>query len=525
MKNHHLIIIFSLCILQVTAQTTKKVNAKIDRVTVFLNQAQIESNFSVNVPAGSSKIIIDDIANTIDPNSIQVSGKGDLILLGVKFRSNHLNTKATAKKDSINKLKADIENLEMLLGVAANEEKMIMANANVKSEKDGILPEELKEMIDFFRTKLTEVGVRKLQILRQIEPLKDKKQRLELQLAQDTNLSLPLGEIELSVSASKATNANFDLTYVAQNAGWNPNYDLRIKDTKSPVNIAYKANVYQNTGIDWSNVKLTLSTTNPNMSGQKPEIYPQYLSFEMPRPVYSRNAKMEEGLTASAPISDEGWAGANKTSANITDMVQTALAVNFMINMPYTIPTGGNPEVVEIQNYKSEARYSNMAAPKFDNASFLTATITDWEKLNLLSGEANVYFEEKFIGKTFINGANVKNELKISLGRDARIIAERKEIDNIKTRKTFGSNIKESFGYRTTLRNTKSEAVTVVVEDQIPISKDSDIEVDIEEISGAVIDKETGKLTWEVIIEPAQTKEILIKYTVKYPKDKRVNNL
>jgi uncharacterized protein (TIGR02231 family) len=520
MKNHHLIIIFSLCFLQVTAQTTKKVNAKIDRVTVFLNQAQIESNFSVNVPAGSSKIIIDDIANTIDPNSIQVSGKGDLILLGVKFRSNHLNTKATAKKDSINKLKADIENLEMLLGVAANEEKMIMANANVKSEKDGILPEELKEMIDFFRTKLTEVGVRKLQIIRQIEPLKDKKQKLELQLAQDTNLNLPLGEIELSVSASKAANVNFDLTYVAQNAGWNPNYDLRIKDTKSPVNIAYKANVYQNTGIDWSNVKLTLSTTNPNVSGQKPEIYPQYLSFEMPRPVYSRNAKMEDKNISLSLEEVE-----TLTTASLTEMVQTSLAVNFMVNMPYTIPTGGNPEVVEIQNYKSEAKYSNMAAPKLDNASFLTATITDWEKLNLLTGEANVYFEEKFIGKTYISEANVKNELKISLGRDDRIITERKEIDNIKTRKTFGSNIKESFGYRTTIRNTKSEAVTVVVEDQIPISKDSDIEVDIDEISGAVLDKETGKLTWEVVIEPAQTKEILIKYTVKYPKDKRVNNL
>jgi len=89
----------------------------------------------------------------------------------------------------------------------------------------------------------------------------------------------------------------------------------------------------------------------------------------------------------------------------------------------------------------------------------------------------------------------------------------------------MGSSIRESFGYRTTIRNAKSEPVTVIVQDQVPVSQDSSIEVSLEEADGAQYDKATGKVTWEVTLPPAQSRELNLKYTVKYPKDKKVNNL
>ncbi|MCP9766803.1 mucoidy inhibitor MuiA family protein [Lacihabitans sp. LS3-19] len=506
----------------VFAQNIKKVDAKIEKVTVFLQQAQIENSVNTTIPAGSSKIIVEEIANSIDINSIQVEGKGDFTLLGVKYSPNHLNNKLYAYQDSIQRLQADIENLEMLLKVAENEEKMIMANANVKSEKDGLLPEDLKEMIDFFRLKLTEVGARRLQILRQIQPLKDKKTRLEKQLAEIRNISLPLGEIELTISALKPTAANLKITYVAYNAGWSPNYDLRVKDLKSPVSIAYKANVFQNTGVDWNNVKLSLSTSNPSVSGQKSELYPQYLSFYVPPVPYERNvkmAKMDDVMSMAAPMAEM------TSSANMVSVVQTSLSVNFDISATYTIPTGRQPEIVEIQNLQVEADYKSVIAPKLDLNAFLVAELKDWEKLHLLSGEANVYFENKFIGKTYINEQSVDNKLKLSIGKDLRIIGKREELADFKARKTFGSNIKESFGYQLSVRNTKSESVKIVLEDQIPVSQDSDIEVSIDDIQGGLIEQNTGKVTWEFDLAPAQNKEVLMKYTVKYPKDKRINNL
>ncbi len=508
------------------AQNAKKVEAKIEKVTVFLQQAQLEKSLNTSLSAGVTKLLIDDIANSIDANSILVEGKGDFTLLAVKYSPNHLNNRINVLQDSVQKVQADIENLEMLFAVAQNEEKMIMANANVKSEKDGLLPEDLKEMIDFFRVKLTEVGARRLQIQRQMQPLKDKKIRLEKQLAEVRNNALPLGQIELTVSASKPTPANIKLSYVAYNAGWNPNYDLRVKDVKSPVAIAYKASVYQNTGIDWKEVKLSLSTSNPAVSGQKMELNPQFLSFYVQPVVYQRNVKaakmdMEAGFATEAPAAMVDMTSASRT----VQVVETSMSVNFDLGNTNSIPTGGQPEAVEIQTYSAEAEYKSIIAPKIDLNAFLVAELKNWEQYKLLSGEANVYFENKFIGKTYINEQSVDNKLKLSLGRDTRIIGKREEIENFKARKTIGSNIRESFGYKISVRNTKSETVKVVIEDQVPVSQDSDIEVDVEDLQGGVLEANTGKVTWEFDLSAAQNKEFLLKYTVKYPKDKRINNL
>lgn len=524
MKNVSIFFICSLFILQTNAQNIKRVVPIIEHVTVFLNQAQILANTSTLIPAGNSKIVLEDIANSIDQNSIQISGKGDFTLLGVKYSVNYLNAKMNLIQDSIKLIKTEIENLEMLLSVANNEEKMIMANASIKNEKDGVLPEELKEMIDFFRAKLTEVGSRRLQILRQIEPLKDKKGKLEMQLNENMSIKMPLGQIELSVSAAKTTSVQIAVTYMAFNAGWAPNYDIRVKDTKSPIVVAYKAGVYQNTGIDWKNVKLSLSTSDPQISGQKPQLFPQYLSFYEPKILY-KSARSEASVGMMDAVASPAPMAEMQNSANFTKMVETALTVQFDIGSLYTIPTGGGPEMVEIQKNSIDSKFVNLITPKLDNASFLTAKISDWEKYKFISGQANVYYEEKFLGKTYINESNVKDELEISLGRDSRIIGKREEIENFKARKAVGSNIKESFGFRTTIRNTKATAIIVILEDQVPVSQDSGIEVDIEELLEGNLEAETGKVKWQFSLEPGQSKDVTMKYSIKYPKDKKINNL
>jgi uncharacterized protein (TIGR02231 family) len=157
--------------------------------------------------------------------------------------------------------------------------------------------------------------------------------------------------------------------------------------------------------------------------------------------------------------------------------------------------------------------------------AYLVAELKNWEQYKLLSGEANVYFENKFIGKTFISEQSVDNLLRLSLGKDTRIVGKREGIENFKARKTIGSNIRESFGYKISVRNTKSETVKVVLEDQVPVSQDSDIEVDVEEVQGGAIEANTGKVTWTFDLSASQNKEFSLKYTVKYPKDKRINNL
>ncbi|MER0441399.1 DUF4139 domain-containing protein [Emticicia sp. W12TSBA100-4] len=506
-----------------------KVDAENQHITVFLNRAQIDARVKTTVQAGTTKMIIGNVATTADPNSIQIGGKGDVVIMGVKFKQNYLgNKKRSVLEDSLKMAKSELEVVDVLVKVADNERNMLMANSNIKNEKDGATPEDLKEMMDFFRTKLTEIGTRQMQLVRQSRDLQDKINRFQQQLtSQGTNVNQPAGEIELTLQTKAYSAVELNLTYIANNAGWSPVYDIRAKDVKSNIDLAYRANVYQSTGIDWKNVKLTLSTANPAEGGTKPELYAQYVNIYEPVVIQTKNARMMKGEApqamemAAAPVAMADVS----TTASFVNTVQSTLAVNFDISIPYNINSGGNAEMVDIQNHSLRSTYKYYTVPKFDKDAFLTAIITDWEKYNLLPGTANVYFEGTFVGTTDIAGGEAKDSLLISMGRDKKIISKRETIEEFKSRKNVGSNIRETFGYRITLRNTKNEPISIVMEDQVPISQDSRIEVELEDAIGADFNRETGKLTWKLILQPLENKEILLKYNVKYPKGKNIQGL
>lgn len=510
------------------SQGQVKVDAENQHITVFLNRAQIDARIKTTVQAGTSKMIIGNVATTADPNSIQIGGKGDVVIMGVKFKQNYLGNKnRSVLEDSLKMVKSELEVVDVLVKVADNERNMLMANSNIKNEKDGATPEDLKEMMDFFRTKLTEIGTRQMQLLRQSKDLQEKIKRFQQQLdSQGTNLNQPAGEIELTLQAKAYSSVELNLTYIANNAGWLPVYDIRAKDIKSNIDLAYRANVYQSTGIDWKNVKLTLSTANPAEGGTKPELFAQYLSVFEPVVMQSKNIRMMKSENApQAMAMDAVPLNEVASSASFVNTVQKTLAINFDISIPYSVPSGGIAELVDIQNHSLSSSYKYYSVPKFDKDAFLTAIITDWEKYNLLPGTANVYFEGTFVGTTDIANGEAKDSLFISMGRDKKIISKRETIEEFKSRKNMGSNIRESFGYRITLRNTKNEAISIVMEDQLPISQDSRIEVELEDAIGADFNRETGKLTWKLTLQPLENKEILFKYNVKYPKGKNIQGL
>ncbi|HEY1054048.1 MAG TPA: mucoidy inhibitor MuiA family protein, partial [Emticicia sp.] len=355
----------------VFSQNQVRVEAENQHITVFLNRAQIDAKVKATVQAGTTKLIISNVASTIDPSSVQVGGKGDVVIMGVKFKHNYLgNKKRNVLEDSIRIITTEVQTIDMLIKVADNERNMLMANANIKNEKDGVTPEDLKEMLDFFRTKLTEIGTRQMQLARQAKEANDKLTRLQNQLnSQGGNLNQPAGEIELTVSSKANATLDINLSYVANAAGWSPIYDIRAKDTRSDIALAYRANVFQNTGIDWKNVKLTLSTSNPSEGGTKPELYPQYATVFEPTPNVKtvRYVAPQAGAeAAAAPVPDNIDQDRLATTANFVSTIQTTLAVNFDISMPYSIISGGNPEMVDIQNFNLPASYKYYAVPKYD---------------------------------------------------------------------------------------------------------------------------------------------------------------
>jgi uncharacterized protein (TIGR02231 family) len=519
-------------------QTDKPVDSKISRVTVFLNRAQVTREIKTRLEPGKTNLILTGLTSQLDQQSIQVSGKGNFIILGINHNQNYLSEFNVPRslqvlKDSLEIYKRQVNLEQNQKDILIKEEQLLLTNQKIGGGQQNLTVNELKAMADFYRARLSDIGVSKIKSDEKIKKFNDRITRINRQINEQTDLyRRNTSEVVINVTAEVATTAELEVNYVVANAGWYPVYDLRGVNTKSPVQLNYKANVYQNTGEEWKNVKLKLSTANPSLGGLKPDLFPWYLNFQqygyklqgrapgvqLQRSKAAPESKMEdvEIVMEEAPA---------MTSSDFVTTIQTSLNTEFDIGLPYSVASSSKPTLVDVRNYEMKAEYEYATAPKLDQDAFLLAKAVGWEEFSLLPGEANVFFEGTFVGKTFIDPNNIKDTLAVSMGRDKRMVVKREKVKDFTTRKTIASNQRDSYAWEVSVRNTKNEAVRITVEDQVPVSQNSQIEVTVLDTAGARYNKETGKLIWNLILQPNETKKVIFKYEVKYPKDKQVSGL
>jgi len=521
------------------AQSNQNVNSKITDVTVFLNRAQVTRLVKTQLNAGKTNLIVSGLTSMLDPQSIQVSGKGNFIILGTSHQQNYLSELNMPKalkslKDSLELLQKQIQLEQSQKEILNKEEQLLMSNQKIGGANQNLSVAELKAMADFYRSRLTEIVSSRMREDDKIRKLNELIVKLQQQInSQNEIYQRNTSEIVVSLSADAPANAEFEISYVVGNAGWVPQYDIRAINTKSPLQLNYKANVFQSTGEEWKNVKLKLSTANPSESGLKPELVAWYLDFYQPMQlqevvtIRSERKKMNAPSMAMAKEDSKAEAEAPPipTIADYVSTIQTSLNTEFDISLPYTVSSANKPTLVDIRNYELKADYNYSSAPKLDRDAFLLAKATGWEELSLLPGEANIFFEGTFTGKSFIDPNNIKDTLSLSLGRDKRIVVKREKQKELTSRKFIGTNQKETYAWEISIRNTKAEPIKISLEDQVPVSQNSQIEVTAIDIAGAKYNKDTGKLSWELNLQSNETKKIVFKYEVKYPKDKQVNGL
>ena len=201
-----------------------------------------------------------------------------------------------------------------------------------------------------------------------------------------------------------------------------------------------------------------------------------------------------------------------------TAQVENQTTVNFEIKTPYTIKSDNKNYTVDIEFYDLPAIYQYYCVPKIDKDAFLIAKIVDWEKYSLLEGEANVFFEETYVGKTLLDVRYASDTLEISLGRDKKVSVNREKIKDFSTKQFIGNKKEETRTWKTTVKNNKNQEINMIVLDQVPVSTAEDIVVNVLNISGAKHDLETGELKWEFTLKPVDKRELDLKYSVKYPK-------
>ena len=538
MKRTWFLLLFVSATIITYAQTDKPVESSISRVTVFLNKAQVTRDVKTRIEPGKTNLILNGLTSQLDQQSIQVSGKGSFVILGISHNQNFLNEFNVPKDLQALKQSLEADRKQLTLeqnqkDILAKEEQLILSNQKIGGSQQNLTVAELKAMADFYRTRLSEISVARIKIDENIKALNERMIKTSHQINEKNDLySRNTSEIVISVSSEAGSEVDLEVNYVVANSGWYPVYDLRAINTKSPVQLNYKANVYQNTGEQWNNVKLKLSTANPSLGGLKPELFAWYLDFYYPvrvRGYTSMPAKAKSGPEMDKKLADTDIAmeeaAPAQTSSDFVTTVQTSLNTEFEIGLPYTVLSATKPTLVDVRNHEMKAYYEYSVAPKLDQDAFLLARATGWEEFNLLPGEANVFFEGTFVGKSYIDPNNIKDTLSVSLGRDKRIVVKREKLKDFTSRKLIGGNQRDSYAWEISVRNTKNEAVKITVEDQIPVSQNSQIEVTASDLGGAKYNKDTGRLEWSMTLQPNETKKVVFKYEVKYPKGKQVSGL
>jgi uncharacterized protein (TIGR02231 family) len=175
---------------------------------------------------------------------------------------------------------------------------------------------------------------------------------------------------------------------------------------------------------------------------------------------------------------------------------------------------------VAVQDFTVNATYRYFAAPRLDKDAFLIARLTGWDQLNLLSGDANVFYEGMFVGTSYIDAQSTDDTLEVSLGRDKSVVLDRVRLKDFSEKKTLGSTRKETHGFDIEIRNKKKSEIELYIEDQVPVSQNKELEIVLEESSGGKKNEENGKVSWNLKVTAGETKKLRFVYSLKYPKDK-----
>lgn len=530
------LIISVLTLCQAFSQS-KNVSSTPKEVTIFLQGAQVFRIAKTELPAGESTLVLTSLSPFIDPGSIQVGGSGAFAILGISHKLNYLEEEK--KTQEVQALEAKKEELQKSLKrtntqieVGKDELDMLAANRKIGGDNTGTNLQTLREAADYYRKRTAEIKLKNLDLAFEAEKLNKDMQNIDRQLGQmRQKTTLPVSEILVSVSAKAPTPATLEFSYKTSNASWSPKYDLRFDALEKPVVLDYKADVQQLTGEDWKNVRLTLSSGNPSENATKPTLFPWRLDFLQPV-VYRKtiakaksSAPIQFGGAMPAPKAAEMKMEANYDKAETvmeTQVVEQLLQAEFRIQQPYDLPSQAKPVTVTIGKHDLPVRYRHYAVPKLDKAAFLTATLSDWENLNLLAGQANLFFDGTFVGITVLNPQELSDSLTLSLGQDKNIVVERKRLKDQSKKQFLGSSKTDTRSWEINFRNKKSTPINLVVEDQFPTSVNNDLKVELTEKSGAEVETESGKLTWKFTLPATSARTLKFAYEVKYPKDKQV---
>lgn len=606
----------------------KVIQSEVNSAIVFLKNAQISREKSISLTKGENTLKFVNLSPFIDRKSIQIKAD-DIEIQAINFQKNYVN--GSKKKPEIQKLETTLASREnkinsknVDLEIVKEEISFLKSNKTIGGNQT-LTATTFKEAANYYGNKIKVLKTAEYRLKKEILNLKLEVSTIKKQLDDVTlKRNFGTGEIILRLKSKVAKNTKFVLSYHVSNVGWYPSYDVRAKNINSPLSLIYKANLYQNSKVDWTNVNLSFSSGNPTKSNKVKAVIPYFIDYGTYPPNYTNKINRVSGNVSSysEPLSGASIAikgttigttadfdgnfsletpndnsilvisylgykpkeipvnndfininleedsnrldeivvvgygtkrkGSNKNERNIgstlagavsglrvnrftstkkeqksilkTKQVVNQTTVNFKVIKPYSIASSNKNFIIPMRDFNIDATYQYYSFPRAEESAFLVAKIKGWEKYNLLEAEANIYFEDTFIGTSLINTRIANTTLEISLGIDKNVTISRNKEKDFTTKQFMGKKKEEFRIWNYSLKNNKNEAIDIVISDQIPLSKSEQITItlDRDATKGTLNDK-TGEIKWTLNLKPKKLKEFELKYAVKYPKSYRIN--
>jgi uncharacterized protein (TIGR02231 family) len=210
------------------------------------------------------------------------------------------------------------------------------------------------------------------------------------------------------------------------------------------------------------------------------------------------------------------------SSMPLTITMRNETSNEFLVDAKQTVQSNNKTNVVRYRASDLSSTFAYQSIPKLSQHVYLIGKVVDWQNAALLDGEAQLYFENSYVGKSQLNTKQLNDTLEISFGIDNNISIEREKLSDYSEMQFLGSSRKETIAFKITVQNNKGNEVVVALTDQVPVTTTKEIEVEPIALSGGILNENTGKVTWELALAPGEKREVLLKYSVKYPKDKKV---
>ena len=539
-KKFFVLISFCLgCILPMQAQ--KQISARLTDATVYLRGAALTHTASATLKSGSQEVIIDGLSPDIEINSLKVKANGVLIS-ATEFTQDYLTPREQAAhiqklQDSLDYYQEQLKEVQNELAVHKQLLKLVTdGTQNNMSQKDGTISiADINANMELYRTKAAELQKNIDKDDKKIERLKETVKRLKSQINQDETENTQLnGMLRLSVSVPENINTTFTVTYFTNQAQWIPCYDINIPSMDKSITLQSKAKVRQLTGLDWNNVKLTLSNATPNRSTVAPVFSTWFLRFQRQQPIIDGMKVRSTSNSISYATAEEssasmGYLSSPKASAPIlmNDFVEVEdqdIQVTYSIAVPYDIPGNGKEKLIDLKSYDIKADFKYYSVPKLSDETYLIATLSDYEKYNLLPGEATVTFNNTFVGRTRLRPNDTESQITLTLTTEPRMTVKREKQKDFCSTKHVGNSTTVTQSYLITVKNNLNKSAKLTLKEQYPISNDKDIEVkDVTVTPNATYDKtDIGVVTWDVELNPGETRTFTVTYSVKYPTDRNI---